>query len=145
MKARTLSLVGLGAFVAAAPLSLSSFLLFFVPLCLPFSHSSLRERLQDRRKPRPRSSEKRQPVFHAVSPFCLPAASRFFSPLPLSHPLTRPRVREKRLAEHENLRAPRVTCDLSALNVANEERERKRFCKNVCNTYIQLLSIYERY
>lgn len=55
-------------------LSLSSF--FLVPSCLPFSQFFARRATAGSPETTTTYSEKRQPVFHAVSPFCLPAASR---------------------------------------------------------------------
>lgn len=113
---------------------------FFLPSCLPFSHSSLGKQQQQQRRlagsPETTTtySEKRQPVFHAVSPFCLPAATRptrFFSaptPIRLRPPDYR---REKRLAEHENLKAQRPLRPprgRGRCGEARRRREKKRFC-----------------
>lgn len=104
--------VGLGAFVAVPstsschrpppPLPVP---FLFLPSCLPFSHSSLGKQQWLAGSPETTTtySEKRQPVFHAVSPFCLPAATR--APHDSFPPPDQPR--EKRLAEHENLKAQR--------------------------------------
>lgn len=97
--------VGLGAFVAAPSIPL-----FFVPSCLPFSHSSLgkQQRLQDRRKPRPRTARSDSLFFMQFPRFVCPrhrAPHDSFSSPSASVPRTT--TREKRLSEHENLRAPR--------------------------------------
>lgn len=108
--------VGLGAFVAAPaiPLPLSpSFFLY--PPCLPFSHSSLgkQQRLQDRRKPRPRTARSDSLFFMQFPRFVCPRHRAPHDSFPLPPPppagasIPRTAAREKRLSEHENLRAPR--------------------------------------
>lgn len=125
MKARTLSrrtrriCCGTSSYL----LFLSFFFLFFVPSCLPFSHSSLGERLQDRRKPRPRTARSDSLFFMQFPRFVCPRHRAILFPFPLPPDY---RVREKCLAEHENLRAPRSPRDHRMDDVADEKEGKER-------------------
>lgn len=84
-------------------------------------------------------SEKRQPVFHAVSPFCLPAASRDSFPFSSFPDSPRPRKTSRRAWEFKGTAFPATSADV---DVADEGREKKEISQERAQCK-WLLSIHE--